>query len=56
MKLGPVTKLDKRTETTTKNFDDDVISANFDVIAIFLFYDRFRTIRKPDFGRIVCKT
>ena len=56
MKLGPVTKLDKTTEATSKNFDDDVMSANFDVIVIFLFYNRFRTIRKPDFGRIVCET
>ena len=56
MKLGLVTKLDKRTEKTSKNFDDDAMSANFDVIVIFLIYGRFRTIRNPDFERIVCKT
>ena len=28
MKLGPVTKLDKRNKTTLKNFDDNVMSEN----------------------------
>ena len=37
MKLGPVTKLDKRNKTTSKKFDDDVMSKNCDVIAIFQF-------------------
>ena len=32
MKLGPVTKLDKENKTTSKRFDDDVMSANCDVI------------------------
>ena len=35
MKLGPVTKLDKRNETTSKHFDDNVMSGNCDVIAFF---------------------
>ena len=34
MKLGPVTKFDKRNKTTSKN-DPDVMSVNFDVIVIF---------------------
>ena len=38
MKLGPVTKLDKRHKVTSKNFDDDVRSANCDAIVIFLIY------------------
>ena len=38
MKLGPVTKLDKRNKVTLKKFDDDVISANSDVIVIFPIY------------------
>ena len=38
MKLGPVTKLDKRNKTTSKSFDDDVMSANCDVIVIFPIY------------------
>ena len=34
MKLGPVTKPDKRTRTTSKKLDDDVMSENCDAIAI----------------------
>ena len=45
MKLGPVTKLDKRNKTTSKTFDDDVFSANCNIIVIF-----------PDSWLIVCKT
>ena len=56
MKLGPVTKLDKKNKTKPKNFDDDVISTSCDVIAIFPTFGQFGAIRKPDSGRIVCKT
>ena len=35
MKLGPETKLDKKNKTTSKKIDDDVMSENCDVIAIF---------------------
>ena len=56
MKLGPVTKLDKRNKTTSKKIDDDVMSENCDVIAIFPIYGQFGAIWKPDSGRIVCKT
>ena len=38
MKLGPVTKLDKRNMSTLKNFDDGVMSANCDVTVFFLIY------------------
>ena len=51
MKLGPVTKLDKRNKTTSKKFDDDVMSTNRDVIVIFPIYGQF-----GDSRRIVCKT
>ena len=37
MKLGPVTKLEKRNKTTSKKFDEDVISENCEVIVIFRF-------------------
>ena len=47
MKLGAVTKLDKRNKTTSKKFDDDVILANWDVIVIFLIYGQFGAIWKP---------
>ena len=56
MKLGAVTKLDKKNKTAPKKFDDDVMSENCDVIVIFQIYDQFGTIRKPDSGHIVCKT
>ena len=38
MKLGPVTKIYKRNKRTSKKVDDDVISANCDVIVIFPTY------------------
>ena len=37
MKLGSVTELDKRNKTRSKKFDDDVMSADCDVIVIFRF-------------------
>ena len=49
MKLGPVTKPGKKNKITSKKIDDDVI-------AIFPIYGQFRATRKPDSGRIVCKT
>ena len=56
MKLGPVTKLDKRNKTKIKKNDDDITPENCDVILIFAIYGQFRAIRKPNSGRIVCKT
>ena len=56
MKPGPVTKLYKRNKTTSKNFDDDAISENCNVIVIFSIYGQFGAIQKPDSGRRVCKT
>ena len=56
MKFRPVTKLDKRNKILAKKFDDDIMSANCDVIVIFLIYDQFGAIQKPDSGCIVCKT
>ena len=38
MKLGPVTKLDKRNKTTSNKLDDGVMSVNYDVIVIFPIY------------------
>ena len=55
MKLGPVTKHDKRNKTTSKKFDDDVMLANCDVIVIFPIYGQFGDIWKPDSGCIVHK-
>ena len=56
MKLGPVSKLDKRNKKTSKQFDGDGTPTICDVIAIFSIYGQFGAIRKLDSGRIVCKT
>ena len=40
MKLGPVTKLDKRNKTISKKFDN-VMSENCGIIVIFLIYSQF---------------
>ena len=48
MKLGPVTKFDKRYKITSKNVDYDVMSVNFDVIVIFRIFSQFGAVRKPD--------
>ena len=44
MRFGPVTKLDKRNKTTSKNLDDDIMSAIFDVIVILLISGQFGAI------------
>ena len=40
MKLGPLTKLDKKNTTTSKKIGDDM-EANFDVTYFFLIYGQF---------------
>ena len=45
MKLEPVTKIDNRNKTTSKKFDDNVISENCNVIAIFPIYSQFGAIQ-----------
>ena len=42
MKLGPVTKLDKRNTATSKQFDDNVTSANCGAMVNFPIYDQFK--------------
>ena len=54
MKLEPVTKLDKKTKQRQKN-ENNFMSENCDVIAIFPIYHQFGAIRKPDSGYIVWK-
>ena len=56
MKLGPVTKPDKRNKTTSKKFGDDITSANYDVLVIFSIYGQFGATRNLESGRIVRKT
>ena len=52
MKLGLVTKLDKRNKTMSKKIDDNIMLESCDVIAIFLLCHQF----KVDSGRVVRKT
>ena len=56
MKLGPVTKLDKRNKARLNKFDDDVMLRNCDVIVIVSVYGQIGAIRKPYSEGIVCKT
>ena len=56
MKLGVVTKLDKRNKATSKKFEDNILSRNCDVIAVFPLYGQSGAIRKLYSGRIICKT
>ena len=56
MKPGAVTKLKKRNKAISKKSGDDIMSTNYDVIAIFMIYDQFGAIQKLDSGRIVWKT
>ena len=56
MKLGPVTKYDKKNKTTAKKIDDDVMSEDCDVIVIFRIFCHFGAVHKPDSGHRVCKS
>ena len=57
MKLGPVTKLDKRNTATLKNFDVDVMSSNCVIIVIFIIYGQPDGVNQnPDSERMDCKT
>ena len=55
MKLGPVTKIDKVNTTTSKNFDDHIMSASFDVIFFFPIYVQLAAILDPVSGCMVYK-
>ena len=52
MELAPISKLDKKNTATSKNFDDDVMSVNCDVIVIFRFMVNLEQTgsRIPDAG------
>ena len=53
MKLGPVTKFDKKNTAISKKINDDIMSANFNVIVIFFIYVKFGVIQKSDFRSTV---
>ena len=48
MKLGPVTKPEKRNNKTLDKFNNDVMSVNCDAIVIFPIYGHIGAIRIPD--------
>ena len=50
MKLGSVTKIDKRNKTTSKSFDDDEMSENYDDIVVFRIFVQFGAVRRTDSG------
>ena len=52
LKLGPVTKIDKRNTATLKKIENDVISRNCDFIVVFPICGQFWAIGKPDSGCI----
>ena len=56
MKLGTSTKHYKGNKSISKRFYDDFMSVNCDFIVIFLIFNQYGAIRKPDSGGIVCKT
>ena len=55
MKLGPVTKRDKRNKTTSKKFGEDVMSAICEVVVIFQAFGQFGAAQRPEQHR-VCKS
>ena len=56
MRLGPVTKLDKRNKIISKKNDDEAMSENCDVILIFHFLGLFGAVQNLDSGHRVRKT
>ena len=56
MKLGPVTKIDKRNKITSKKFDDDFMSEICDAIVIIQIFGQFGAVQRPDSGHKVCKS
>ena len=56
MKLGPVTKRDKRNKATSKNVDVDTMSENCNVIVISRNFGQLGAIQRPAFEYRVCKS
>ena len=56
MKLGPVTKRDKRNKKMSKKLDAEVMSEDYDVIVIFRIFSQFGALQRPDSGHSVCKS
>ena len=56
MKLGPVTKPDKRNKAMSKKFDVEVMSENYNVILIFRIFGQFGAVCRPNSGHRVRKS
>ena len=56
MKLGPLITLDKRSKTTSKKLDVNVMSTNYDVIVVFWIFGQFGAVQRSDSGHRVCKS
>ena len=56
MKLEPITQNDKRQMVTSKKFDNEVMSANPDVIVFYQFMAPVCSYLEPDAGHMVYKT
>ena len=56
MKLEPITQNDKRQMVTSKKFDNEVTSANPDVIVFYQFMAPVCSYPEPDAGHMVYKT
>ena len=56
MKLGLVTKRNKKNTATSKKFRDDVMSTDCEFIVISPIYGQFGAIRKQDSRLMVYKT
>ena len=50
MKIGIVTKIDNKNTTTSKLTDDEIVSANYDVIIVSSTDGWFGAIRNPESG------
>ena len=55
MKLGPVSKLDKRNKTMAKLFDDDVMSKIMTPLSCFWIFGQFGAIPRSDSRHRNCK-
>ena len=56
MKLGAVTKIDKKNKTLLRKFGDDIMPENCDAIVIFGILGQFGAVRRPDSGHRFCKS
>ena len=56
MKLGPITKLNKRNMAMSKNLTMTSCRQIVSSLSFFQFMAKFGAIRKPDCGRMVCKS